>query len=98
MRLTTLSPVGEPRTTRDRIVWQLANRQVMTFRRLQRNVANGKGRISAQGLYKHLNPLMEDGLVERHGRGEYALSLQWVRSLKKLCEDIEHNRRVLRME
>jgi len=97
MELTTLNPLGEPRNTRERIVWLLANRQVMTFGQLRRAVPRTGGCISGQGLYKHLRVLIEDGLVEKQAHSEYAIRLDWVRSLRRLCDDIERNRQALRM-
>ena len=97
MKLTTLNPLGEPRNTRERIVWLLANRQVMTFRQLRSAARSSPDSISAQGVYKHLRLLIEDGLVEKQAHSEYAIRLDWVRSLRRLCDDIEHNRQALRM-
>ena len=57
----------------------------------------GRRPTSAQGVYKHLRLLIEDGLVEKQARSEYVIRLDWVRSLRRLCDDIEHNRQALRM-
>ena len=91
MRLTTLSPFGQPRNTRELIVQLLAARPSLTLRQLRNGVRNLGRPMSSQALWKHLRCLMEDGQVERAAHGEYRINPAWVRDLRKLCDVLEAN-------
>jgi len=91
MRLTTLSPFGEPRNARELIVRALAERGSLTFRQLQNAVRNLGRPMSSQGLWKHLRILMEDGQVERVAQGAYRIRLRWIKDLRTLCGIMERS-------
>lgn len=80
MKLTRLDPLGDPRNTRERIVWLLAKRQVMTFRQLRSAARSRPCSISAQRVYK-----LSAGGHRRRPRGQagsqrVTIRLDWVRS------------------
>ncbi len=93
MRLTTLSPFGQPRNTRELVVRVLAERPSLTFRQLQNAVRNLGRPMSSQALYKHLHRLMEDGQVERVAQGTYRINAAWIRQLRAWCRVTERNYR-----
>jgi len=91
MRLTTLSPFGEPRNARELVVRALAERASLTFRQLPNAVRNLGRPMSSQGLWKHLRSLMEDGQVERVAQGAYRIRPAWIRELRTFCDLLERN-------
>ena len=93
MRLTTLSPFGQPRNTRELVVRVLAERPSLTFRQLQNAVRNLGRPMSSQALYKHLRSLMEDGQVERVAQGAYRIRPRWIEDLRNFCRAMARNYR-----
>jgi len=92
MRLLTLSPFGQPRNSRECIIWVLADRHFLTFRQMHRAVGRLLGRrLSYQGLYKAVNELIADGQIKKFSRGVYGINPVWITGLRAFCEVMERN-------
>jgi len=97
MKLPTLSPLGQPRSSAELVVWALANRPVMTLRQLRSVIRQSRG-ISHQGVWKLLHGLMEDGVVTKVIDGKYSLSRQWIRDLRRFCAIAELNQQAFEID
>jgi len=92
MKLPTLSPFGQPRNSREGIIWVLADRPFLRFRQLHRAVRHLLGRgLSMQALLKALNELMAEGQVKKFRRGLYGINPAWITQLRGFCEVMERN-------
>jgi hypothetical protein len=92
MKLPTLSAFGQPRNSREGIIWVLADRPFLRFQQLHRAVRRLLGRrISTQGLFKLLTELIDDGQIKRFSRGLYGINPAWITQLRAFCEVMERN-------
>jgi len=89
----TVSPFRRPDGVRDLIIWALAQRRVLSSRKLYNIVKRSRGRISFQGIWKQLQHLMQEGVVLRVGLRQYTLDKRWLDQLRIFCDTAEDNHR-----
>ncbi len=98
MKLPTLSPFGQPRNSRELVIWGLAQMGFMTFRQLRALIRRSRGQISHQGTWKLLRSLIEDGQVAKLARGEYTINPEWIEELRRFCDIIEEKHKVFQKD
>jgi hypothetical protein len=97
MRLLAMS-LYHPRTMREKIIKVLANREALSMKQIRLRVKSERcinGSMSYQGLYKHITQLLEDKILVRKN-GDYSLNIDWIKNMKRFCEDAEYNLKMLK--
>lgn len=97
MRLMTLCPLGQPRSSAEIVVWALAKQPVMTLRQLRSIISRSRD-ISHQAVWKLLRGLMEDGVVSKVADRRYSLNRQWIRDLRRFCAIAELNQQAFEID
>ncbi len=92
MKLLTISPFGQPRNSREGIIWVLADRPFLRFQQLHRAVVRLLGRrLSSQSLFKLVNELTAEGQIRKFGRGVYGINPEWITEVRAFLDVIERN-------
>ena len=92
MKPPTFSPFGQPRDSRECVIWVLADRPLLRLRRLHRAVLRMLGRrLSSQGLFKLLAEMTAEGQIKKFSRGVYGINPEWITQVRAFLDVIERN-------
>jgi len=89
----TVAPFHRPDGVRDLIIWVMAQRHVLSCRKLYNIVRRSRGRVSYQAVWKELQRLMHEKVVLRIGARQYTLNRRWLDQLRRFCDTVEDNHR-----